>query len=341
MKQVSPEAANLAMTFDKFHSLMADNSVLKETAKAHNMQLTDVHHSPCQNCAKAKIRMKNIPKENDNIATKKGERLLIDISWIRRATYAGNRYRLLVMDEYTNFLWSFFMKTKDETKHHVIYLFLDLQRYKNIKIKFIRCDNSGENKDIHQEIIQIPKIIVQFEFTAPDPPQQNGKFERKFETLYGKFHTNLNEAKFTWPLCRGIWACCALLITKLDKALICSDVHLPPYELFYEYNPAWLPYLKLFGDMAIIKNPKKVQAKLKNRGFPAIYLGPAADHKEDVYNFWNPKACQCIQSFTAVFLKVKYSSFYKIDKEQIAQQIADVHDELGEIYDSDKDVIQP
>jgi hypothetical protein len=57
--------------------------------------------------------MKNIPKENDNIATKKGERLLIDISWIRTATYADNRYWLLVMDEYTNFLWSLFMKTKD------------------------------------------------------------------------------------------------------------------------------------------------------------------------------------------------------------------------------------
>jgi hypothetical protein len=94
------------MTFDKFHSIMGhpNNAVLKETAKAHNIQLTDVHHIPCQHCAKAEIR--NIPKENDNIATKKGEHLLIDISWIRTATYADNRYCLLVMDKYTHFLWS-------------------------------------------------------------------------------------------------------------------------------------------------------------------------------------------------------------------------------------------
>jgi hypothetical protein len=83
---------NLAMTFDKFHSLMGhpNNVVLKETARAHNIQLTDVHRRPCQHCANAKIRMKNIPKDNDNIATKKGESLLIDISWIRTATYADN-----------------------------------------------------------------------------------------------------------------------------------------------------------------------------------------------------------------------------------------------------------
>jgi hypothetical protein len=145
---------------------------------------------------------------------------------------ADNRYWLLVVDEYTNFLWSFFMKTKDETKHHVITLILDLQKDKNIKVKFICCDNSGENRDIQQEIIQIPKIRVQFEFTAPDTPQQHGKIERKFATLYGKFRATLNESEFTWPFRRGMWAYCALLITKLDNALIRSDVHLSPYELF-------------------------------------------------------------------------------------------------------------
>jgi hypothetical protein len=150
--------------------------------------------------------MKNIPKENDNTATKKGERLLIDISWIRTATYADNRFWLLVMDEYKNFLWTFFMKTKDETKHHVINLILDLQKDKNIKVQFIRCDNSGENKDIQQDIIQIPKIEVKFEFTAPDTPQQNGKIEHKFVTLYGKVRATLNEAEFTWPLRRSMWA---------------------------------------------------------------------------------------------------------------------------------------
>jgi hypothetical protein len=45
MKQIAPEAANLAMTFDKFHSIMGhpNNAVLKETAKSHKIQLTDVH----------------------------------------------------------------------------------------------------------------------------------------------------------------------------------------------------------------------------------------------------------------------------------------------------------
>jgi hypothetical protein len=163
MKQVSPGADNSAMTFDKFHSIMGHpkNAVLKETAKSHNIQLTDVHHRPYQHCAKAKFRMKNTPKENDNIATKRGEGLLINIFWIRTATYADDRNWLLVMDEYTNYLLPFLSKTNYETKP------------------------TQENRGIQQEIIQIPKIGIQFEFTVPDTPQQNDENKLKFVTLYG------------------------------------------------------------------------------------------------------------------------------------------------------------
>jgi hypothetical protein len=38
-------------------------------------------------------------------------------------------------------------------------------------------------------------------------------------------------------------------------------------------------------------------------------------------------------------LKLKYSSFYKIDEEQIAHQIDAVHDEIWEMYAIDEDVI--
>jgi hypothetical protein len=41
----------------------------------HNIQLTGVHHRPCSHCAKAKISMKNIPKEAHQHATVKAERL--------------------------------------------------------------------------------------------------------------------------------------------------------------------------------------------------------------------------------------------------------------------------
>jgi hypothetical protein len=88
------EGAFAIINFDKFHIMMGHphNAVIKETAKANKIQLTGAHHRPCTYCTEAKIRMKNITKEARTIATKKGERLFIDLSWIKTASFAHNRY---------------------------------------------------------------------------------------------------------------------------------------------------------------------------------------------------------------------------------------------------------
>jgi hypothetical protein len=81
------------------------NAVLRERATENIIPSTGVHHRPCTYRTEDKIRMKNIPKEARTIATKKGERLFIDLSWIKTVSIPHNRYWLLVMNEYTNCLW--------------------------------------------------------------------------------------------------------------------------------------------------------------------------------------------------------------------------------------------
>jgi hypothetical protein len=53
------------------------------------------------------------------------------------------------------------------------------------KVKRMRCDNAGENRQFQKYLNRLPHHI-KFENTAPNTPQQNGKLERKFATLYGK-----------------------------------------------------------------------------------------------------------------------------------------------------------
>jgi hypothetical protein len=111
------------------------NVTLKETAKANNIQLTGVHHRPCTHCAEAKIRIKKIPKEpSAHSATVKGERLIIDISWIKTESIVKNRYWLLIMDEYSNFLWSYFIKTIDEQVPVIIKHIKMLQNEPKLKV---------------------------------------------------------------------------------------------------------------------------------------------------------------------------------------------------------------
>ena len=78
----------------------------RETAKYYGIKL-EGKFQVCGDCAKAKIRQNNIPKDEDTIrASKNGERLFFDISSIKAESYGGSKFWLLVVDDKTDFAWS-------------------------------------------------------------------------------------------------------------------------------------------------------------------------------------------------------------------------------------------
>jgi hypothetical protein len=97
----------------------------------------------------------------------------------------------------THILVDLFLKTKDEQVQVIIRHLIQMTNEEKVKADFIRCDNSGENHDLQNQINdKHPNLVCQYEFTAPDSPQQNDKVERKFATLYGRVRVMLNEAGF-------------------------------------------------------------------------------------------------------------------------------------------------
>ena len=66
-----------------------------------------------------------------------------------------------------------------------------------VTVKVIRMDNAGENLHI-QEMLNNHPILHQMgtniEFTAPFTPQQNGKIEIVFPTLFARVRASFNAA---------------------------------------------------------------------------------------------------------------------------------------------------
>ncbi|TYK08439.1 gag-pol polyprotein [Cucumis melo var. makuwa] len=94
----------------------------------------------------------------------------------------GEKYVLVVVDDYSRFTWVRFLKGKLDTGKLCISLCLNLQREKGQKIIRIRCNhgNEFENEDLNN-FCQTEGI--HHEFAAPITPQQNGVVERKNRTL--------------------------------------------------------------------------------------------------------------------------------------------------------------
>ena len=60
----------------------------------------------------------------------------------------------------------------------------------------MRCDNAGENIKTEEECFR-QGFGITFKYTLPNIPQQNGRVEKKFVTLYGRVRIMMNAARFT------------------------------------------------------------------------------------------------------------------------------------------------
>jgi transposase InsO family protein len=106
----------------------------------------------------------------------------------------GNKYGLIIVDEYSYFTWVFFLQDKSETQD-VLKIFL--RRVKNefdAKVKKIRSDNGTEFKNTQVEDF-IDEEGIKYEFSTPYTLQQNGVAERKNRSLIEIARTMLDEYK--------------------------------------------------------------------------------------------------------------------------------------------------
>jgi hypothetical protein len=165
----------------------------KITAKNMNIEL-NVKWEECKECLMGKAKQKGCKKVSKNKSTITGKQLSIDISYLKNSSFGGSKYWLLIVDEATNMMWSHFFRRKPEASRKIIEFVTELKLKNANMVKFIRCNNLGENQALKQEMKK-KGFNLQFEFTAPGTPQENGKVERAFATLWGRTRAMLNQAQ--------------------------------------------------------------------------------------------------------------------------------------------------
>ena len=96
------------------------------------------------------------------------------------------------------------MKQKSDLPDTVLSFIADIKKKLGYTVKFVRCDNAGENRVLEQRCKQ-EGLGVSFEFTAPNMPQQNTHIERRFATLYGRIRAMLDGTGLENPLKNSLW----------------------------------------------------------------------------------------------------------------------------------------
>ena len=307
------------ININKLHLLLghACQSTLRKTASVYGITLQG-DYGVCPDCALAKARQQNVPKETTTIATKAGERLYLDISSTKATSFGSAKFWLLIVDQHTDFCWSAFLQQKNHLADRVLGFIKSLKTNNNIEIENIRCDNAGENVAL-QKLLETASIKVNFEYTPPGNPQFNGVVERKFKTLYDRVRSLLNSARLSQELRDGLWAEAAQYATEVENILVTNLKNVSSWKQFYGTEPPLLKNIRQFAEVAIVEewSTRGMRSKLDNRGKAALYIGRTKQHAQDVYRFLNLTSKRIICSRDVTWLNKTYATYAGIDGVQV------------------------
>jgi transposase InsO family protein len=131
--------------------------------------------------------------QNIMITTRPLEMLHIDMFGpIAYISIRGNKYGLVIVDDYSRFTWVFFLQDKSEIQEVLKKFLKKAQNEFDAKIKKIRSDNGTEFKNTQVEDF-LDEEGIKHELSAPYTPQENGVAERKNQTLIEMARTMLDE----------------------------------------------------------------------------------------------------------------------------------------------------
>ena len=172
----------------------ANDKVVKATAKKLNIKLIGPTLT-CDSCVRYKARVKRFNKESKAPPAKHlGDCVHFDLCTMKHKAYGGIKNRLLILYEFTKFIWSKFLKVKSDLPQTMLdWTTGEEKKCSNVVGKY-RCDNAPEHYTFQTLAKSKLKTNKTFQFTASHITEHNGKVERKYARLFSKVRAMLNEA---------------------------------------------------------------------------------------------------------------------------------------------------
>jgi hypothetical protein len=222
----------------------------------------------------------------------------------------GNKYGLVIVDDFSRFTWVFFLQDKTETQGTLKCFLRRAQNEFELKVKKIRSDNGSEFKNLQVEEF-LEEEGIKHEFSAPYTPQQNGVVERKNRMLIDMVRTMLGEYKTPerfWSEAVNT-ACHTINRFYLHRILKKTS-----YELLIGNKPN-VSYFRVFGSKCYILVNKGRHSKFAPKVVEGFLLG--YDSNTKAYRVFNKSLGLVEDSSDVVFDETNGSPREQVDLDDI------------------------
>ncbi|GJW52886.1 zinc finger, CCHC-type containing protein [Tanacetum coccineum] len=241
----------------------------------HTTQICDV-------CLVGKQSRAPFPKKAKGRSTSPLDLIYGDLCGpITPPTPSGKRYIFLLVDDYSRYMWVYFLSTKDQAFDTFKEFKKTIENELRTTLKMFRTDRGGEFNS--SEFTQYCKENgIARQLTAPYSPQQNGVVERRNRTIMSTTRCMMKATEMP----QDFWAeavrhAIYILNSVPTKAL--EDI--TPYEAIKGKKPN-LKDLRVFGCIAYAKVPSQHLTKLDDRSIKMVYLGN--EHGSKAYRLFDP-----------------------------------------------------
>ena len=272
-----------AATMDLWHQRLAhlnERDVTRLQEKAEGMTILPEPNRParCEACVLGKQHKQPSRQPQEHRAWKRGQRLHADLGGGGASlSVGGNRYFIILTDDFTRWRWMFPLRTKDEALSKVKEV-VNALRNQGLSVEDFRSDDGGEFRGM---LPYFKEQGIQWEMSAPKAPEQNGVAERSNRTILEKartmlIHANLSKAHWAEALNTAIYLANRTPTSSLPD-------HKTPYEAWHGRIPD-VEHLRVFGCRAWVVDHKP-KGKMDPRGWKGTFMGYG--NGKNQYRVWN------------------------------------------------------
>ncbi|GJW35106.1 retrovirus-related pol polyprotein from transposon TNT 1-94 [Tanacetum coccineum] len=177
------------LNFDTIN-LLSKNNIVNGLPK-----LKFVKDHLCSSCELGKAKRKSFHTKTTPSSKRRLQLLHMDLCGpMRVESINGKKYVLVIVDDYSRYTWTHFLRSKDETPGVLIDFLTLVQRGLHAQVTTVRTDKGTEflNKTLHA---YFAKEGIRHETSTARTPEQNGVVERRNRTLVEAARTMLSAAK--------------------------------------------------------------------------------------------------------------------------------------------------
>ncbi|GJW47739.1 retrovirus-related pol polyprotein from transposon TNT 1-94 [Tanacetum coccineum] len=217
---------------------------------------------------------------------------------MRVASINGKKYILVIVDDYSRYTWTLFLRSKDETPEVLKDFLTMIQRNLQAQVITVRTDRGTEflNKTLHA---YFKEEGIKHQTSIARTPEQNGVVERRNRTLVEAARTMLSASKL--PL--SFWAeAVATACYTQNRSIIISTHGKTAYHIINDRKPS-IKHLHIFGCICYITRDGENLDKMKEKGDPCVMVGYSTQSKG--YRVYNKRTRLIAESIHIKFDEIK------------------------------------